>query len=356
MNALRRIAARGLSPDLIANNVLLLALVALCAYFTTRSSVFLTVGNAKVIAQNNGTLGIIVVAMAFLVITGCVDLSMGSTVGLSSTLTALASVEWGMPGLPAIAIGLLAGLAVGVVNGALCGLAGFNPVIVTLGMLGAVRGLTLLIHHDQVFGLDPMLTGIAATRVAGVPLIAVIALLVMIAGGVFLRLTVWGPYLFAIGANRDAAFLAGLPVRALPFAMYVVSGGLSGVAGVLLAARLNGSAPGQQGINLEMEALTVVLLGGVAFAGGRGRLSGVITGWVFLGVLENGLTLTNVSPFAETLVQGIALIMAAGLEAATSFLAPRLADRSRLAERSTPVEPAPILAPSGSVATSEVAS
>lgn len=333
MTATARARLSSVRPDWITNNVLLIALIALAVFFANRSAAFLTTGNVKVILQNNATLGIVAVSLTFLVIAGGVDLSIGSTVGLAGVVTALASTQWHLGGATATALGVLAAGCVGATNGLLCGLLGFNPVIVTLGMLGAVRGLTLLIHHDQVFGLDPTLVQLGTEKVAGVPLIAVLALLVFALGGVFLRTTVWGPYLFAIGANRDAAYLAGLPVRALPFCMYLLSGLTSGVAGVLLAARLNGAAPGQQGINLELQALTVVLLGGVAFSGGRGRLFGVLVGWIFLGVLENGLTLTNVTPFVETFVEGLALILAASLDALSTFLAPRLTDRRRVAER-----------------------
>lgn len=341
MKNLKLPSLRNVKPEWVTNNILLVALVLLCVYFVTQSTSFLNLGNILVIFQNNATVGIIAVSLTLLVIAGGVDLSIGSTVGLSGVITALASTEWGMGGGLAIVFGILAGTAVGAINGVLCGVLGFNPVIVTLGTLGAVRGLTLLIHHDQVFGLDPMLEALGHTRLGGVPLIALFALIAFALGAVFLRRTVWGPYLFAIGANRDAAFLAGLPVRVLPFAMYLLSGFAAGVTGVLLAARLNGASPGQQGINLELQALTVVLLGGVAFAGGRGRMSGVLTGWVFLGVLENGLTLTNVSPFVETLVSGLALVFAASLDAFSGWLAPRLADRRKVADRLSDGPPPP---------------
>ncbi|MDQ4501795.1 ABC transporter permease [Sinomonas sp. ASV322] len=355
MNLRRLTSAQGFRPEWITNNVLLVALVLLCLYFAAQTPFFLDAGNAKVVLQNNATLGIVVVALTFLVISGGVDLSVGSAVGLSGTLTALASVEWGLGDVQAASIGILAGVGVGLVNGILCGLLEFNPVIVTLGMLGAVRGLTLLIHHDQVFGLNGSLPALASAQIAGIPVIAVIALAAFAVGAIFLRTTIWGPYLFAIGTNREAAFLAGLPVRALPFALYLLSGTTAGIAGVLLAARLNGAAPGQQGINLELQALTVVLLGGVAFSGGRGRLLGVFTGWIFLGVLENGLTLTNVTPFVETLVEGLALVFAAGLEALSTVLATRLADRRKAVARLSAGPDASPMARDGDAADGETA-
>lgn len=334
MNSLlRKLAPNGVNSDWVTNNVLLAALILMVVYFSAKSPVFFSLSNVKVILENNATLGVVVVALTFLVIAGGVDLSIGSTVGFAGTLCALAATDWQLGTFTAVVIGVLAGAAVGLVNGTLCGLLGFNPVIVTLGMLGAVRGLTLLIHHDQVFGLEGGLPSVATAGVLGIPVLALFALAAFVLGGIFLRRTVWGPYLFAIGTNREAAFLAGLPVRALPFSMYVLSGSAAGIAGILLAARLNGSSPGQQGLSMELQALTVVLLGGVAFSGGRGRLLGVFTGWIFLGVLENGLTLTNVTPFVETFIEGLALILAASLEALGTALAPRLANRRRIAAR-----------------------
>jgi ribose/xylose/arabinose/galactoside ABC-type transport system permease subunit len=333
MNGVRDLRLKNIKPEWLINNVLLMALILMIIYFANRTSSFLDTGNFEVILQNNAILGIVAVAATFVIISGGVDLSIGSAVGMSGVITALAITSWDMSTGIAIVFGILTGTAIGAVNGVLCGFLGLNPVIVTLGMLGAVRGLTLLIHHDQVFGLNETMLHLGTGELLGVPIVSIIAILVFVAGGVFLRMTPWGRYLFAIGTNRDAAYLAALPVRALPFAMYLFCGFASGVAGVLLAARLNGASPGQQGLNLELQALTVVLLGGVAFSGGRGRLSGVLIGWIFLGVLENGLTLTNVTPFVETLVMGIALIFAASLDGIGAWLTPRLQDRNRVAEQ-----------------------
>lgn len=333
MRSQRAVRSRNIKPEWLINNVLLIALLALIIYFASSNSAFFSAGNFKIILENNAILGVVAVAATFVVISAGVDLSIGSTVGLSGVITALCVAQWGIPTPFAIIFGILSGAAVGAINGFLCGYLAFNPVIVTLGMLGAVRGFTLLLHHNQVFGLNSTMQTIGTGEVFGFPNIAIFAIVAFIVGGVFLRMTTWGRYLFAIGANREAAYLAALPVRALPFAMYLVCGTASGVAGVLLTARLNGAAPGQQGLNLELQALTVVLLGGVAFSGGRGRLSGVVFGWIFLGVLENGLTLNNVTPFVETLVEGLALVFAASLDALSGWLTARVHDRRRVDTR-----------------------
>lgn len=324
MNPRQLLRLERVRPEWIVNNVLLVALVVLVVYFASRSAAFLTVGNFKIILQSNATLGIVAVALTLLVISGGVDLSIGSTVGLSGLVTALSITKWGLTGLEGMVVGILAGGLIGIVNGLLCGVLQLNPVVVTLGMLGVVRGVTLLIHHDQVFGIGGPVETLGNGSVLGIPTLAVVALVVFAIGGGFLRYAAWGRYVYAIGANREAAYLAALPVRAVPFALYVATGLAAGLAGVLLVARLDGVAPGDQGVTLELQALTVVLLGGVAFAGGRGRMFGVFVGWIFLGVLENGLVLTNVTPFVETLIEGLALVFAAALDQLGSYMRTRL--------------------------------
>ena len=322
-----------IKPELIINNFLIVALLLLCIYFATETNNFATLENFKLILANNATLGVVVVALTMLVIAGGVDLSIGSTVALAGLIASLGATEWGMANGTAIVLGILAGGGVGAVNGLLCGVLAFNPVIVTLGMLAVVRGVTLLIHQEQVFGLTGAFETVGSEEVAGVPILALIALAVFLLGAAFLRYTVWGRWIYAIGANRQAAFLAALPVRMLPFWLYVVTGLASGLAGVLLAARLNGVAPGDQGLGLELQALTVVLLGGVAFTGGRGRLLGVFIGWIFLGVLENGLVLTNVTPFVQLVVQGGALVFAASLDTLGQKLGPGMREKRRVADQ-----------------------
>jgi ribose/xylose/arabinose/galactoside ABC-type transport system permease subunit len=311
--------------NLFVSNALLLGLIGLSSFFATQSSAFLAVGNFRIIAENSSILGVAVVTSAFLILAGHLDLSIGSTVGLSATLTALAVVNWHWNPAAAMALAIAAGAGVGVVNGFLCAVLGWSPIIVTLGMLGVVRGMTLIITEDQVFGLGSPFTTIATGRVAGVPILVLTALGFFAVGWMFLVMTPWGRYVYAVGVNPQAAFLSGLPVRLLPFFLYVATGASAGVAGILFVSRLDGVSPADVGTGLELNALTAILLGGVAFAGGRGKLSGVFIAVLFLGVLQDGLILMNVQPFIQTLAQGLALVGAAGLD----VVAQRLSTRNR---------------------------
>lgn len=252
-------------------------------------------------------------------ISGNVDLSVGSNIGLSAMVTALAVTQGNLPPGLAMLAGVGTGAAVGAVNGFLCAVLGFNPIIVTLGMLSLIRGVTLLVNSTEVYGLGDTFFWLGNGDMLGVPvLIWAVAGTFLIAAS-FTTFTIWGRYIYAIGINRHAAELGALPVKRMLFALHTAVGAAAGIAGVLLAGRLDGASPGSLGLQLEMQILTIVLLGGVAFAGGRGRILGVITAWLFLGVLENGLTLLNVPPFVQLVASGLALVLAASIDALGSW-------------------------------------
>jgi len=167
----------------------------------------------------------------------------------------------------------------------------------------------------------------------GIPLLVWFVIVMFAIGAVFVVLTPWGRYIYAIGVNQNAAFLSALPVRALPFWLYVATGAAAGISGIMLAARISGASPGSSGLSMEMDALTVILLGGVAFACGRGRLLGVFVAWVFLAVLQNGLILLNVTPNVQKVASGLTLVVAAALDAFTTILWPKIIRRRAAARR-----------------------
>jgi ribose/xylose/arabinose/galactoside ABC-type transport system permease subunit len=323
-----RLTLGGRNTSFLLGNALLLGLIVECVFFASRSSTFLTIGNVRNIAINSSILAVVVVASTMLIIAGYIDLSVGSTIGLAGVLTSLAALNWDYGPVAAIAIGILAGAAVGALNGFMCSYLRFSPIIVTLGMLGAIRGITLLITVDPLYGLDGVFNTLGSGEFGGFPVIVMIALGVFLVGGIFLSLTPWGRYVYAIGVNPQAAFLSGLPIRGLPFLLYIATGASAGLAGVLFAARLGGTSPADLGIGMELTALTAILLGGVAFAGGRGSLFGVLVAVAFLGVMQNGLVLLNVQPFVQQLAEGSVLIAAAALDAAALYLVAR-GDRRR---------------------------
>lgn len=319
---------RLLRPQAISNSVLLAALAVLFVYFTSQSATFTNSSNLLTLANNAAALGIIVVPFAMLVISGNIDFSVGSTAALSGTLLAVAVTQWGLSEGVGIVVALAAATIIGVVNGFLCIYLGFNPIIVTLGMLSVIRGGLLLVQQDQIYGIGPIIEAVGSDSILGVPITLWLAILTFALGVVFLTSTPWGRQIYAIGANKEAAYLSALPVRKQQFSLYVITSFAAGLAGLVFTARLNGVSPAVTGDNLEFQALTIVLLGGVAFAGGSGSLFGVLIAWLFLATLQNGLVLMNVTPYVQTVAAGVALVLAAALDRLGSTVVPKL--RSRL--------------------------
>jgi ribose/xylose/arabinose/galactoside ABC-type transport system permease subunit len=309
----------------LRDNVILVILVLACVLFATQTAAFLTVSNWKNILINSSILLVVAVPASMLMIAGYVDLSLGSVVGLSGVVTSLAVLNLGAPAWAAILIGLGFGLLVGCVNGFLCAVVGFNNIIVTLGMLSIVRGATLLTTSSSLFGLGSGFVPIGRGSVFGIPSLVLVALAVLVVGYVFLTFSPWGRHIYAIGVNPRAAFLAGLGVRRVPFLLYAATGMAAALGGVLFAARLDGAAPAQLGQSMELMVLTAVLMGGVAFAGGRGGLLGVLFAVLLLGVVQNGLVLLNVSSFVQLVAQGTLLVLAAGLDRLQAWFGGRAA-------------------------------
>ncbi|MET3896312.1 ribose/xylose/arabinose/galactoside ABC-type transport system permease subunit [Devosia sp. UYZn731] len=325
---------RGSFPvELFINNILLIALLCLIAFFSFRSGSFLTVSNFRVLLTNYAAIGIVASVMSMLVISGHVDMSVGSNIGFSGMLSALAVTQFGLPAPLAIMVGIGAGAGVGLINGILCAYLRFSPIIVTLGMLSVLRGVTLLIKSVEVAGMGDTFFMMGNGSFLGVPILLLVVLGVFLLVAAVMSTTIWGRYVMAIGVNPQAAFLAALPVRPVVLALFIATGAAAGLAGVLLVARLDGASPGSLGLQMELQALTIILLGGVAFAGGRGRIFGVFTAWVFLAVMENGLTILNVPPFVQLVAAGSALVLAASLDALGTYLGPRLEQRRRIEQQ-----------------------
>ena len=320
--ALRRVC-------LLVDNALLLALGLLVLFFASQNDRFVSFDNFRLVALQVSIMGIVSVPLALLLISGGIDLSVGSIIGLGG-MTSASLLDSGTPVTVAVLAGILAGAAVGVANGALSIFTKLSPIVVTLGALAAVRGLTFYISAVPIFGFPDSFTNLGSGRILGVPILVLIAAGVFVIGYVFLNRTPWGQHVYAFGVNSEAARLAGISTRVLPFMLYVATGAAAGLGDSLLVARLNSATPGTLGLAFEIDVLTAILLGGVAFGGGRGRLSGVLVGVVFLGVLSNGLVLLDVRSFTQTLLKGIALVAAAGL----ATLVGRLETRAALAARS----------------------
>lgn len=298
--------------------LLVLGLMVLVFQLTTGS--FLDAGNLRGIATDAATLTIVAVPLALLVISGYLDLSVGSTLALGGLVAGWLAGQQHQSPVVAVLGALVVGGAVGAVNGILCCYLGLSAFIVTLGMLTAVRGLAQQLFPLPLSSFGSGFAWLGGSRIAGADAPVVIAVLVLVAGALFLALTPAGRHVFAIGVNREAAYLSGISVRRTPFALFVITGVAAALAGAIKASVLDSVVAGTSGAGFELTVLTAVLLGGVALTGGSGSVFGVLLGVLFLGCLQNGLTLLNVPTFWQQMAQGAALVAGAAL----AYFGPRL--------------------------------
>jgi ribose/xylose/arabinose/galactoside ABC-type transport system permease subunit/ABC-type branched-subunit amino acid transport system ATPase component len=293
---------------------LFVALVLLSLYFSVSTGSFFTRSNILVVLEQISVLGIVAVPGAMLLVSGNLDLSVGSVAGLSAATFGEFDKIFGWPVWLAALGALAVGAAWGTMNGILISYLGFSPVIVTLGGFAGAAGLAQTITSDSTrsafgTGFDFLGNG----TLVGIPVMVLIFFAVFLIGVFVWYETSTGRHLIAIGANKSAATALGVASRRLPCVIYILSGTAAALGGLIVTAQLDGASV-QIGVGLELQVLTAILLGGVAFNGGRGSLWGTLAGILFIGVLDDGLILINVGPYVADLAVGAALVVAAALD------------------------------------------
>jgi ribose transport system permease protein len=275
------------------------------------SPAFRTVGNAVNIFQQISVLAILALGATAVIITGGIDLSVGSIMALSAITAAWFAATLELPFGFAIVLGLAAGAAAGAVNGLLITKGKLPPFIATLAMLSVARGLTLVISDGRpISGFPSWFRLLVTYRLFGVvPLSVLLVVALYLLGSAYLRLRPSGRALYAIGGNQEVARLSGLRVEREKLKVYTAAGLLAGVGGLVLAARLNSAQPTAGG-GVELDVIAAVVIGGASLAGGAGTVAGTLTGALIIGVLRNGLNLLDVSSFWQQVVIG-AVIAAA---------------------------------------------
>jgi ribose transport system permease protein len=269
---------------------------------------FATLANLRLQLVQVAPVAIVAIGMALVIATEGIDLSVGSTMAISAALLPL-YIGYGV--WPAIAVALVAGVAVGAVNGSLVAFAGMQPIIATLGVLVAGRGLALVFANGRLTELfDPTLDALGNASVLGVPISVVLVLAVTVVAGVVVRRAAFGRQLLAVGGNRAAATLAGLPVKRTLVAVYVVSGVLAATAGVLSTARQGASDPSFVGLLIELSAITAVVVGGTPLSGGRVRILGTLTGALLMQLITATVIQQNLPDSTARMIQA-AIIVAA---------------------------------------------
>lgn len=303
--AIRRLGIRP-SWETLGLPVVILAMTAMFALLAPN---FLAVTNAANVARQVAVLGMIGAVQTVVIISGGIDLSVGSVLAVSNVLMAMGLAQGNIPLGLALALG--AGLAFGLVNGVLIGMTRLPPFIVTLGMLSIARGVALTITDGvPIFGLPPSsFSWIGQGYLGPIPAPVLFALAAFIVIQVLLTRTRFGTAAYAIGGNEQAAVLAGIPVSRTKVAIYVLAGLTAALGGIILTARVNSGQP-LLGEGLELQSVATVVIGGTYLFGGRGRLLGTLFGVMFVGILQNGLNLLGISTFVQQIVIGVSIIAA----------------------------------------------
>lgn len=292
---------------------ILMVLVALVLLMAAIAPNFNRVDNLMNIARAISINAILAAGMTVVILTGGIDLSVGSTIAVSGVVAVIVAIA-GVPAPVAVLVGMGVGALCGLVNGWLTAYLALAPFIVTLGTMTFLRGLAYTITNGQ-----PIVSSSLNFRDLGngylgpipVPVIVMVAVYAVI--WFVLERTRYGRHIYAVGGNAEAAKLAGVRVKRVVTSVYILAGACAGLAGVIFSARVISAQP-TAGTGYELDAIAAVVLGGTSLAGGRGRIVGTLIGSVILGVLSTGLILLNVQFFTQLLIKGVVIILAVAID------------------------------------------
>lgn len=291
----------------------MMILLLMCVVLSFLTPNFLEVNNLLNVLKQISIIAILAAGMTFVILTGGIDLSVGSTVALSGVISVMLSQQ-GVNAIAAMAAGVAAGMVAGYVNGYLTAKTKLPAFIVTLGSFTYIRGIAYVLSAGYPIVLtDPLFKFFGSGTVLAIPTPVLIMVLVYAIAFFVLKYTMFGRHVYAIGGNEEAASLTGIKVTANLIKVYMISGLLSGLAGVVLAGRLYSGQP-TAGVGFELDAIAAVILGGTSFTGGVGAIQGTIIGALIMGVLSNGLTLLDVSYYWQLVIKGGVIILAVLLD------------------------------------------
>jgi putative xylitol transport system permease protein len=307
---------------LIQEYGIFIAFLILVVVLSLSNPYFLTSGNISNVLLQTSINGVLAIGMTFVILTRGIDLSVGSVVALAGIVSAsfaTTSASAAVSGAPypvfvPIAVGLAVGVACGGVVGTIVSRFAVPAFVATLGMLSAARGLTLIYGNGRpVPALVPEFRAIGTSSLLGIPTPVIILAVVFLVSWWVLTRTRFGRYIYAVGGNPHAAKTSGINVTRIRFSVYVISGALAGLAGMMLSAR-TGSALPQAGIAYELDAIAAVVIGGTSLAGGVGRVTGTLIGALIIGVMNNGLDLMGIQSYYQQILKGALIVGAVMLD------------------------------------------
>lgn len=277
--------------------------------------IFPTMGNIMKVLRQISMIAIIAIGAFYTMVGGGIDISLGSMVGFTGIMFAIAVTNWGLPIAVAILFTLMIGAFCGLINGVFVTRVGVPPFIVTLGMMEIARGVTYVITNAYPVSLTH-----EGVKFIGrgffldfIPIPVIIMLVVYIIAHFVAQKTKFGRFVYAVGGNDEAAYLSGIKVKRINTITYVISSSLAALSGIILASRLASGQP-NAGIGWEFEAITGAVIGGVSINGGKGKIFGVLFGAIVIGLLTNGMTLMDVSSFWQKIIKGVVLVAAVSFD------------------------------------------
>jgi ribose transport system permease protein len=286
------------------------ALIVVVVVLSIASPDFLTANNLFNVGVQAAVTAVIGVGMTLVIITAGIDLSVGSVAALTGIFGVSSMVSLGFPPTLAILVGVFVGATAGLINGLLVSVANLNPFIATLGMLSAARGLTFVTSNGQaVFAEEESFRLFGQGELLGIPVPIITLVLVAIAGHIVLTRTRLGRYAYAIGSNREAARLSGIPVRRYIAYVYVISGALAGLGGMIAASRVFSGQP-NYGMGLELDVIAAVVIGGASLFGGQGTILGTLIGAFLIALIRNGSVLLDINLFYQQIIIGVVIWLA----------------------------------------------
>lgn len=296
--------------EFVKKNMLFIVFLVICAIFSVATDSFLTVSNITDVVRTNTINGLLAVGLTYVILSGGIDLSVEATVCLAGLVAGYLSPM----SVVAVLAGVMVGVAIGLFNGLMLEKSGVQPFIFTLAMSRLLRGVVLAITKGKnYYTIDSSFTAIVRSSVFGIPSLIIMFVVIVVITYFALNRARYGRYIYAVGSNEEAARLSGIRTHRIKVSAYVIAGMLSGLAGVLLTARLSG-AETNAGDGWSLDAVSAVIIGGTSLRGGRGGILNTLLGIFIIAVLNNGMTLMGVPTNYNQLIKGLLMLVAVLLD------------------------------------------
>ncbi|UZX03099.1 ABC transporter permease [Arthrobacter sp. CDRTa11] len=300
--------------DFIGAQGLLVVVLLFGVLLTFLSPVFLTTVNLVNLLYQCTILGVFAIGMTFVILTGGIDVSVGSTAALSSVLSMGVIVNMNMPPAVGLLTGLVVGAGVGAINGLMVTKLGISPLIATLATLSAGSGIAFAYSDGgNITPVPKVLTDMVSAKIAGIPLLIPAVLVLAFLAHLALTRTTYGRSIYAVGGNKEAALLAGIRVDRVTMNAYIIAGLSAGMAGLLLTGRLASGSP-RAGDGIELTVIAAVVIGGTSLFGGQGNIKGTLLGVLLIAMVSNAVNLLGIPSSYDRIVQGVVIFAAAALD------------------------------------------